>query len=281
VKFSHAGLSATFAPIGDKGTNAELTITATDKVPRTQVELSLVTASGESEKKKLFVDYLPQIVADKSAQPAPLEKLPVNIWGTLNETGQQDSYRFAAKQGQTIVFDLAAKRIDSKAFTSRLEIFDDKGKLVAENNGLDSGADPFIGFTVPRDGEYTVRVREITLEGSADHAYRLTAGQLPYVTGWWPLSLPANQEGEVHLVGHNLKNETMKVKAGADGEVALPLDTDEYRSRVNMRIVASPLPETLEQQFQHPSVAACWCRAMPTPPMPTCLPSMPRKISRS
>ncbi len=248
VKFGRAGFSATFTPVGDKGTNAEITIVATDKVPHAQVEISLVTAAGESDKKKLFVDYLPQIVAGKTMQPTRLEKLPINIWGTLTEVGQQDNYRFTAKQGQTIIFDLAAKRLESKALTPRVEIFDAKGKLVAENNGLDSGTDPFIGFTVPHDGEYTVRIREITLEGSPDHVYRLTAGPLPYVTGWWPLSISANAEGEVHLVGHNLTNQTVKVKAGADGEVSLPLETDDYRSRVNMRVAVSPLCETLEHE---------------------------------
>ncbi|MEI9893197.1 MAG: hypothetical protein WDN28_04630 [Chthoniobacter sp.] len=93
-----------------------------------------------------------------------------------------------------------------------MEILDAEHKLVAANNGLDSGSDPFIAFNAPREGEYTVRVIEITLEGSPAHIYRLTAGVLPYVTGWWPLSVPANAESTIHLVGHNLANDTFKVK---------------------------------------------------------------------
>src|SRR6185295_17258395 len=100
------------------------------------------------------------------------------------------------------------------------------------NNGLDSGSDPFIAFAVPRDGQYTARILEITLEGSPEHTYRLTIGALPYVTGWWPLSVPANQESVVHLVGHNLTKDTVAVKAGESGDVSLPLDADGYRSRV-------------------------------------------------
>jgi mono/diheme cytochrome c family protein len=248
VKFSEAGLSTTVASIDEKGMSAELAIAADAKVPRTQTEMSVVTAAGESEKKKLRVDYLPQIIADKAAQPTVLDKLPVNVWGTLAETGQQDNFRFAAKQGETIVLDLAAKRIESKAQSPRLEIFDANGRLVADNNGLDSGSDPFIAFAAPRDGDYTVRVREITLEGSPDHVYRLTAGALPYVTGWWPLSVPANRESTVHLVGHNLKHDTLTVNAGADGEVMLPLDSAEYRSRVSMKVAVSQLPEIPEQE---------------------------------
>jgi WD40 repeat protein len=263
VKFTNPGLSATVTATDPKGTSAEVAITAETKVPRAQFEVSVVTPAGESPKKKLLVDYLPQLVAPPAEaaapgasggrhlgepQPLTLEQLPTNIWGTLLNTGQQDQFRFTAKKGQTIVCDLAAKRVESKAVAPRLEILDADHKLLAANNGLDSGADPFIAFTAPRDGTYTVRVLEITLEGSPEHAYRLTVGALPYVTGWWPLSLPANSEGQVHLVGHNLKSETIAVKAGADGEVTLPLDTDAYRSRVNMRVAASTLPEALEQE---------------------------------
>jgi hypothetical protein len=174
--------------------------------------------------------------------------MPVNVWGTLAETGQQDSYRFATKKGETVIFDLAAKRIESKAVSPRLEIFAADGKLLASNNGLDSGADPFLAFTAPGDGDYTVRVREITLDGSADHAYRLTAGVLPYVTGWSPLSLPAEKDGKVHLVGHNLKTSEADVKMPAAGDLVLPLDTDDYRSRVTMKVSASTMTELSEQE---------------------------------
>ncbi len=211
--------------------------------------MSVVTPNGESEKQET-ARRLP--AADRGGkpgrEPAALEKLPINIWGTLANTGQHDQYRFSAKKGQTIVFDLEAKRIGSKAVTPRLEIFDADHKLLAANNGLDSGADPFIAFTAPRDGDYTARVLEITLEGSLDHIYRLTAGELPYVTGWWPLSVPANRESVVHLVGHNLTKDTVTVKAGESGEVMLPLDSDDYRSRVTMRVAASTLPEVLETE---------------------------------
>ncbi len=262
VKFSNPGLSATVTATDAKGASAELTITADAKVPRTQIDLSVVTPVGESAKKKLLVDYLPQIVAPAAAQPLALESLPTNIWGTLVNTGQQDQFRFAAKKGQTIIFDLAAKRVESKALAPRLEILDAERKLLAANNGLDSGSDPFIAFTAPRDGSYTVRVLEITLEGSPDHAYRLTVGALPYVTGWWPLSVPANSEGQVHLVGHNLTTKSVTVKAGPDGEVTLPLDTDAYRSRVNMRVAASSLPESIELE---PNDRPEQAKALPIP----------------
>lgn len=248
VKFSNVALQGTVASVDPKGTSAEIDIKTDAAARRTQVEMSLVTASGETAKKKLLVDYLPQRVLTASKEPAMIDSLPVNLWGTLAATGQQDSFKFRAKKGQTLIFDMAARRLESKAVSPRIEILDSERKLVAANNGLDSGADPFVAFTAPRDGEYTARVLEITLEGSPEHTYRLTVGELPYVTGWWPLSVPANRDSTVHLVGHNLTVKTALVTAGADGEVTLPLDTDDYRSRVNMRVLASPMAELIEQE---------------------------------
>ena len=241
VTFSDKRLSARVTQ-DDKGLGATLEITAAKDVPRSQVGMTLVTAAGESAQQTLFADYLPQMVASKPAEAARLEALPLNVWGTLMETGQQDGFRFAAKSGQTVILDLAAKRIGSKMVSPRIEVFDAAGKLLAANNGLDSGTDPFIAFTAPRDGEFIARVREITLEGSANHYYQLTMGALPYVTGWWPLAVPPDRESTIHLVGHNLPVETVPVKAGPAGEISLPLDSDAYRSRVTMKVAVSSLP---------------------------------------
>ncbi len=241
VKFSDKRISAEFTQ-DDKGAVAALRITAAKELPRAQYKISLVTTAGETAQQTLLADYLPQVVVAKSAQLAKVDQLPLNVWGTLTETGQQDGCRFHAKPGETIVLDLAAKRIESKMVSPRLEVFDSTGKLLIANNGLDSGTDPFIAFTAPRDGEFTARVREITLEGSANHFYRLTIGALPYVTGWWPLAVPPDRESKIHLVGLNLPTDSVTVKAGADGEINLPLDSEAYRSRVTMKVAVSDLP---------------------------------------
>ncbi len=251
VKLNNTGLKTTIVKVDAAGTKAELSIVADASLRRSQALLSVITEAGESAQKKLTIDDLPQIVIGSRSTPTLLDRLPVNVWGTLTETGQQDGVRFPAKKGETIVLDIAARRIESKAATVRLEIFDNRGKLLAANNGLDSGADPFIAFIAPRDGDYLARVYEITLEGSPNHTYRLTVGALPYVTGWWPLSVPANRESTVHLIGHNLKTRTLTVNAGADGEIALPMDAEEYRSRVAMKVAVSALPEVEELEPNH------------------------------
>ncbi len=247
VNFSHAGLKANVISINKEGTQVLLDVVTEKTLPRSQQDVTLATEGGTTAKLKLLVDYLPQMVAVKSGSNE-IKTLPINIWGTLREIGQLDNYRFTAKKGQTLIFDLASKLAESKAVSPRLEIFNTAGMLLASNNGLDSGSDPFLAFTVPIDGDYIVRVREITLGGSEDHVYRLTAGELPYITGWWPLSVPANTESKVYLVGHNLPAEYVMVKAGAGGDIILPSDTDEYRSRAIMKVMVSAMAEVLEHE---------------------------------
>ncbi len=252
VNFGTPLLKGEIKPLNKTGDVVEVTVTADAKLPRSQQDVWITTATGQSAKLKIAVDNLPQIefANDPATRPelasAPKLAMPINVWGTLAGTGQQDDFIFSAKQGETVVFDIAAKRLLSKVTSPCLEIFGADDRILASNSGLDSGSDPFLAFTAPADGEYKVRVRDITLQGSAEHFYRLTAGVLPYVTGWWPLSLPANQEGTVHLSGPNLKSHEIKVTAGADGEVALPMTSEEYRSRVNLKVDASRLPEVVE-----------------------------------
>lgn len=215
-----------------------LVVVADKDVPRGAIDVSVVTAQGESAKLKLHADDLPQGASTT---------LPRNAWGTLLATGQQDLHTFHAEAGQTIVLDLAAKRVDSKALNLMLEVLGSDGKPLATSRGLDSGTDPFIAFKAPVAGDYTARVHQITLDGSADHVYRLTIGALPYVTGVWPLSVNASAESEVRLIGHHLPMTRVKVKAGANGEAIVPVGGVRSRAALSVRI-SDDLPQETENE---------------------------------
>ena len=230
------------------GMGAELSIETPKDLPRGGYDVSVVTAGGTSEKLKIYVDDLPHQTVKTGAAPVDVASASVDFLGTLTATGQRDDIAFKAKAGQTLVLDLAARRLGSKAETIQLDLFDGAGRHIGSNHGLDSGTDPFMAFKVPADGLYSARISETTLEGSVDHVYRLTLGAVPYVTGWWPLSVKANAETEVNLVGANLPQSTVKVMAKADGMVALPLPVQVFRSRLAMNVKASALPEVLEQE---------------------------------
>lgn len=248
VSFSDPRVTAKIVSASPDGTQLLLDVTAAKDLPRSTVEAWVTTDKGATTKLNVHADYLAQRVIAKSATPTLLEQLPLNVWGALTETGQRDDFRFHVLRGETLTFDLAARRIGSKATTLRLELFDAQGQRLAGNSGLDSGSDPFLAYTAAADTDLIARVSETTLEGSAEHTYRLSLGVLPYVTGWWPLSVPRSHEAKVHLIGHNLLVDDVVVRAGKEATLTIPSDTAQYRSRVDMKVEVSDMPEIVERE---------------------------------
>ncbi|MDI1311291.1 c-type cytochrome domain-containing protein [Prosthecobacter sp.] len=232
---SHPGLKLELIKSSIKPTMARVKITATSEVPRGTYEVWLKSAAGESARMKIYADDLvPTITqaADFKGAPVSIASLPASLWGTLSETGQHDAYRFKAKAGEELVLDLAVAQIGSMAKAPTLEIMDMNHTVLAVNRGLDSGSDPFLAWKAPGDGEYIVIVSNTTMDGGADHAYRLTVGALPYVTAWSPLLAQAGKETKVTLIGQHLGDKaTVMMKADKAGMMNVPLDAKALRFR--------------------------------------------------
>jgi GxxExxY protein len=265
LKVSHPKVTAEIAATDPKKPDeATVKILADGALPRSVVEVSAVTEAGESGKLKLHVDDLPQVFAKlppKAGAPVKLAALPVGVWGALRDTGEHDEFEFAAKAGQQLVFDLEARRIGSKATTPALQLLDESGVIVASNYGMENNTDPLLAFRVPRDGRYVIRVREVTLEGSADHTYHLTLGELPYVTGFFPISAGANRDVEVALAGYNLPAPTVRVKTGAAGKAVIPLQ-EAVRFRGAAELMVTDGAELVEAE---PNDALAAAQLIPVP----------------
>jgi len=211
-------------------------------------ELSVRNTNAESGKIKLFIDDLPQAyetAAASSRKDKPLLTLPVSYWGTLDPPGDADEVEFKATKGDSLVFDLAATSIGSKA-NAMLALLDDHGSVLAANNGFDGG-DPLLHFRVPASGKYLLRISERTDAGSQDHFYRVSIGAFPMVIGHFPLGVMANKESEVQLIGYKpLPSSSVHIKAAA-GEVELPLDP-KFRSRRQFKILVNANSEIIERE---------------------------------
>ena len=143
---------------------------------------------------------------------------------------------------------MAAKRIGSKSEIV-LTLFDATGKMIATSGGSDGSREPLLVQTFDAGGRYSIRAGEWVLGASADHYYRLSIGEFPYVTGCYPLSVPSESETEVELLGKNLPaGQRIKVKAGKPGEIALPLDAEKFRSRREFKLLVSEIPESFERE---------------------------------
>ncbi|MCB1279045.1 c-type cytochrome domain-containing protein, partial [Prosthecobacter sp.] len=232
---SHPGIKVQLAKSSIKPTSARLKITASADVPRGAYDVWLKNAAGESARMKVYADDLVPTVtkaADFKDAPVAVAKLPASLWGTLTEIGQHDAYRFTAKAGEELVLDLAVAQIGSKAKSPTLEIMDTNHTVLAVNRGLDSGSDPFLAWKAPANGDYIVLVSNTTMDGSADHAYRLTIGTLPYVTAWSPLAAQVGKDTRVTLIGHHLGDKAgVMMQPDKEGMVNVPIDTKALRFR--------------------------------------------------
>jgi WD40 repeat protein len=235
---------------------ALLYITADPSVPRGLYDVSAVGADGKhAGTVKLFVDDLPQIDLERalrSGEPTartalPLS-LPAGVWGALPKPGDSVHIAFVARAGQTLVFDLAAKSLGSKA-DAVLTLLDPDGKVMVAANDFDGTGDPFIAATIARDGRHTIVVSDAQFAGSPDHFFRLDAGELPFVTGCYPLGIAANREDEVELTGFNLPNDCkIKLPAAAPGEIALPIDPEKFRARRGFKVLVNALANVAEAE---------------------------------
>ncbi len=249
VKSHHPRLSVQLDPEAElKPNQLSIKIVTPNDIPRNGYELSVITAGGESGRVKLLVDDLPQICLTGASRAYEAGELPASFWGTHEQSGDSDQIQFDAKAGQTLVFDAAARSIGSKA-DPVLTLLDATGKVLASNNSFDASADPLLAYTFATGGRYTLRVSELLLGASPEHFYRLTAGALPYVTGFFPLSVVASAETGVELFGYNLpEDHTLKIKTEEPGELDLPLDPERFRSRRTFKVMVVEGVELVEAE---------------------------------
>lgn len=247
---SHAELKPVIDAAASTATKLVFTLKTPAKLGRNAFEIWAKTAAGESAKLKLHADDIApttSTAADFKNGPVKVAKLPASLWGTLSETGQHDAYLITAKAGEELVLDLAVAQVGSAAKSPTLEIIDANRTVLAVNRGLDSGSDPFLAWKAPADGEYIVLVSNTTMDGSANHAYRLTVGALPYVTAFSPLTAQVGKETTVKLIGHHLgENAVVKISPDKEGRLPVALGNPAFRFRDRPALMVSVLAQASE-----------------------------------
>jgi len=241
VTFHSPKLTGALLPDAKAG-EAWLKVTAAPDLARGSYELSVKSVAGESARVKLHVDDLRQ-----ATDPAKTETLPVSFWGTLEQPGRPVEFSFNAVAGQNLVCDLAAERLGSKAVNAMLTLLDERGRVLAVNRGFDGSSDALLVHRPAATGRYTVRVSDLQYMASPEHFFRVSVGELPVVTGVFPLAVPADKESVIQLAGENLPvGASAKVKAGAMGEAVVPVDAEQFRARKEFKVLVSAVAEVNE-----------------------------------
>jgi hypothetical protein len=138
--------------------------------------------------------------------------------------GDADRYTFDARKGQELVLAVSARDVmpylaDAVPgwFQATVALSDAAGREVAYDDDYRSQPDPVLHYRIPADGEYTVEIKDALYRGREDFVYRLSAGELPFVTSVFPLGGPARAKTAVQVSGWNLPTGTVTMDASGAG----------------------------------------------------------------
>jgi hypothetical protein len=228
-------------------------------------ELRLGTPAGLSNPLSFCIGQLPEVrepIASPDRTRTPLElDLPAVINGQVLP-GETDRFRFRARRGQNLVVAAQARGLipylaDAVPgwFQATLALHDPTGEEVAYDDDYRFHPDPVLHVNIPADGEYVLEIKDAIYRGREDFVYRISAGELPFLTGVFPLGAPAGASGVVQLRGWNLPADTLTLEGRGPGLYPLCVAQGDLRSNP-LPFAVDSLPHCLEQEPNNQIAAA-------------------------
>ncbi len=143
-------------------------------------------------------------------------RIPCTVNGQI-ASGSVDRFRFAAKRGQRLVIAVQARELvpymaDAVPgwFQPVLVLCDASGREVAYNDDYRFKPDPVVLVDIRADGDYILAIHDSIFRGREDFVYRITIGELPFITGIFPLGGQRGVPTLVDLKGVNLAETQLK-----------------------------------------------------------------------
>lgn len=172
-----------------------------------------------------------QVAKKKPGAPdivTPPFSLPATINGRILP-GEVDHFSFHARKGDQVVLVVHARYLipylaDAVPgwFQAIATLYDPSGQELAFADGYRFDPDPVVFYKIPEDGEYRIEVRDSIYRGREDFVYRITLGQLPFITGISPLGAQTGAKVELTFQGGNLGDQfRQKYTAPEEPGVAL------------------------------------------------------------
>ena len=212
---------------------AEVTV-APDAKPGRR-EIRVITKRGVSNPLPFYVGQVPEVarkpmktcqlpvlgreyLAQRKRPPDEVE-MRVAVPCTMNgqiAPGEVNRYRFQANKGQRLVISAKARDLVPYVadgvpgwFQAVLRLSDSNGKELAYNDDFRFNPDPVVYFEVPDDGEYVLTINEALFRGRESFVYRITIGELPFVTSIFPLGGRVGEPVKIEMDGWNLEKATL------------------------------------------------------------------------
>jgi hypothetical protein len=204
----------------------------------------------------------PNMAILKKLLPVPPLELPVVLNGQILP-GDIDHFRFRARQGQQLVIATQARSLvpylaDAVPgwFQPLLTLSDADGKPLATASSFQFDPDPVIFYKVPADGEYDIEIRDSLYRGRDDFVYRISVGELPFVTGINPLGGRSGEESVTTLNGWNLPENRLSLdtRSGVGFRQTIWSGGTNFSNRIHYTVDAFPEIGEIEPNDGRPEV---------------------------
>ncbi len=243
LRFSSPGITAT-AINGNR-----FAVSIAPDVPEGIYEARVVGRFGVSNPRAFVVGHLEEVVEKESnntveqASATPLESV---VNGRIDGGTDVDFFRVTAAKGQRVVVDCQAQGIDS-VLDPIVAVLDASGIELAQARTA-RRKDPVLDFTAPADGDYFVRVHDVTYRGGNELFYRLSISTGAHIYFVHPPAGVPGTRTRYTVYGCNLPGGAIAPEVTIDGrpleratvEIHMPFDP------VARRIVGGALVESHE-----------------------------------
>lgn len=223
-------------------------------------DFRLTTAKGYSNRIFFSIGQLRE-ASEKEPNDAlslatDIGSVPVTINGQVT-SGERDYISFKAKGGTTLVCSTEARILvpylaDAVPgwFQPVITLFDSNGKEVAFCDDYKGDVDPVIIVKLPKDDTYTLLIHDAIWRGREDFVYRVSIGELPFITSIFPLGGENNKKTKVELRGVNLSSSstliTPKTEDGINAKIvqkgrgglqsnAVPFEVSNFKEIFNVK----------------------------------------------
>jgi hypothetical protein len=271
--FDDAGLTATLGSLTDLGADIRkrtpgetgaiiqdkaekgrlsVTITAAASAPTGRHGFRLHTPLGTTSFMAIWVGAEPEAVErepnDEPDQAMPLS-MPVTVNGSLEHEGDADCYRIDARAGRDLVVRIVAMPIGSM-MDSKVTLLSPDGRELASNDDFNGSRDSLVVYRPQTDGPVIVRIADANAGGGWRNIYRATIGEVPVLTGVFPLGRRKGSAAPVHVDGANLDGHTVAT-------VGTPLPDQPLAASANVAGLASePINRVQVALGRYPEVMA-------------------------
>ena len=182
--------------------------------------------------------------------------VPCTVNGQI-ASGEVNRYRFEARKGQRLVISAQARELipyiaDAVPgwFQPVMWLCDASGKEVAYDDDYRFKPDPLILYEVPKDDEYLLSITDAIYRGREDFVYRVTIGEVPYVTSIFPLGGRLGEPAAIKVQGWNLDKAELQppAKDAAPGIYRLAATNKQGLASNRLPFALDTLPECFDKE---------------------------------